>query len=166
MMAVQEIRDVRPKVPARSGVSPLTMLLVFPLFIGGILFMPTSALIIAGMLPTMACLLIDRDAQRYTTITVGLMNAAGVIPYLVQLWMLGESMDHMMTIIANPIAWLTMYGAATVGWFLFFTVPHVVQTLINQKIKLKIISLDHKQTAMVREWGEDIRLGEPTRPQS
>ena len=71
-------------------------------------------------------------------------------------------MTHMVDIISNPIAWLTIYGAATLGWFLFFTVPPVVQTILNQKIKLKISSLDHKQNAMVREWGEDLKIGAET----
>jgi hypothetical protein len=135
------------------------LMVMFPLFIAGILFLPTSILIILGMFPTMACALVDRSPQRYATITVGLMNTAGIIPHLVRLWVWGENMQHMLDIISDPLAWLTMYGTATFGWFLFFALPPLVQTILNQRIKLKIASLDHKQNAMVREWGEEIRLG-------
>jgi hypothetical protein len=140
-------------------VSLLTVFLLFPLFIASILFLPMSVLLAIGLLPTVAALLIDRDPQRYTFITVGLMNVAGVIPQLVKLWIAGMSMDHAMTIISDPLAWLTMYGAATLGWFIFFSVPPFLQAIINQKTKLRIASLDHKQTAMIKEWGEDLRSG-------
>ena len=161
------LQDARPKPPATRGMPVLTMLLLFPLFIAAILFLPTSVLIAVGMLPTITCLLIDRDAQRYTTITVGLMNMAGLIPYLVKLWMLGQSMEHAVDIISDPRSWLMIYGAATFGWFILFSVPPLLQAFLNQKTKLKIASLDHKQAAMIKEWGEDLRfVDEPQRPAS
>ena len=143
----------------QGGISPLTIIIIFPLFIGGIVFLPTTVLILTGMLPTIVSILIDRDPQRYTSMTVGLMNTAGVIPLLIKLWVMDESMETSLHLLSDPVSWLMMYGAATFGWLIFFTVPPIVQTLINQHLKLRISGLEHKQQAMVKEWGEDIKSG-------
>ncbi|MFQ5348444.1 MAG: hypothetical protein ACE5ED_11490, partial [Rhodothalassiaceae bacterium] len=78
----------------------------------GVLLMlspPIAALLIVGLLPTLAMLLADTGA--YKSLRLNAMfafNLAGVLPFVVQLWDAGASMEGFKTLAGDLTVWAIM----------------------------------------------------------
>jgi predicted permease len=123
----------------------------------GAMFVPTTMVIAVGLLPSAAAFIVDQDAKRSITMTVTLMNSVGVLPFVLDLWKKGQTIDHSLAIIEEPVTWLIMYGAAGVGWVICFTVPHIVQLILGQRARLQIADLERQQEDLRHEWGEEVK---------
>src|SRR5476649_2877857 len=77
---------------------------------------PLFLVLIPGMMPTLVTLFVDRQRPRHLSYAVGVMNFAGVLPFLVALATGSLSMQSAARVLADPVAWLAMYGAAAASW--------------------------------------------------
>src|SRR5579863_332238 len=93
--------------------------------------LPLCVVLLAGLVPTMVSVLMDRYRARYLTRTVGAMNLAGIAPVAFQLWTRGLGMSDLMILLSNPMTWLMMYGAAALGWALFFATPPLARLFVD-----------------------------------
>jgi hypothetical protein len=123
----------------------------------GALFIPTAVLIMIGMLPAIVAYLIDNDRKKSISITVALMNAAGVVPFVIELWKKGQTLHTSFDIVEKPMVWLFMYGSAAMGWLIVYSVPAVVQALLSYRAKGRIDDIDKRHQALVELWGESVR---------
>lgn len=126
----------------------LPVLLIFTL--------PTVILLGVGMLPTVAAAVIDRRPEKYAAYCVGGFNLAGVTPFMVQLWFSGNAMQELTRTIADPLAWLIMYGAAGFGWLCFSWVPDIVLRITSFRERQRVIAMQHRQQELVDEWGPEV----------
>lgn len=126
--------------------------------IGGlaIFTLPTVMILGIGMLPTLGAMLADRRKERYATLCVGCMNFMGVLPYLIQLWTENHSYEHAFQLIGQPFTWLVMYGAAALGWAIFFVAPGIVGMFIAVRTERRIQALRRRQRELVEEWGPGV----------
>jgi hypothetical protein len=63
--------------------SVFTMLLIMlPV---GLIFLPSTILLAAGMIPTAVAYVVDRDPDKTAPMTVGGLNLAGVVTFLISL---------------------------------------------------------------------------------
>ncbi len=130
----------------------LTLMLVF-----SVMFWPTAVVLAVGMLPAAAAYVFDQDSKRATTMTVALMNASGTLPFIIELWTKGQTLDHAMALVREPVTWLVMYGAAGIGWLICFIVPHAVQLVLAQRTRMQITDIENRQAELRQVWGEDVR---------
>src|SRR5215471_18275354 len=93
--------------------------------------LPLCILLLTGLVPTMVATVVDRYRAKYLTRAVGFMNIAGLTPPIVQLWTNGPTMDGVAGILSRPINWLTMYGAAGIGWVLFLGMPSIARVFVD-----------------------------------
>ena len=84
------------------------------------------------------------------------MNLAGVMPGALRMWEAGINFETLREVIENPYNWLVMYGAAAVGWVLYFCVPPVVAMVIEVKADETRRRLEARAKALVDEWGEEV----------
>ena len=70
-----------------------------------------------------------------SAMAVGFMNFAGCCPFLFKLWAVGGSMGDAVSIIANPMTIIVMYGAAAVGYIIHWAVSLLVSSLLHQRGK-------------------------------
>lgn len=124
---------------------------------------PTIIVIFVGMMPTLACYIIDPTPGRYAFRCVASMNFAGVAPFLRQLWTHGHDISSAMDIIGDPFSWLVFYGAAAFGWGLFFSVPGVVSAVKTLSAERRVNSLRSRQNELAEEWGTVV-TGENWKP--
>jgi len=129
------------------------LLLVVPL---AVVVMPTTVLLGVGLIPTLVAFAVDRDSEKSAAITVGAMNFCGVMPFAIQLWQRGHTLDLSMGLIASPFTWLVMYGAAAVGWGLYFVIPPIVASFVVMRDEDKIRDLEEQRQALVEEWGIEV----------
>ena len=126
--------------------------------IGGVAIftLPTVLILGIGMLPTAAALLTDRRKEKYATLCVGCMNFMGVLPFMIKLWTEDHSYDHAFTVIADPFTWLVMYGAAALGWSIYFVAPGIVGMFIAVRTEQRIQRLKKRQRDLIEEWGPGV----------
>ncbi len=141
----------------RSGVITTALLILVPL---SLVFMPTAMVVAAGMIPTLVAYLIDRDPEKTAPLTVGALNFVGCMVFVISLWQGSHTIAGAMRLLSDPFVWFAMYGAAAVGWAVYYGVPPMVAAWIAMRAESRIQSLRDEQANLVKEWGPEVR-GEP-----
>lgn len=148
--------------PAGGGRNALILsFLLAPL---GLVVLPTTLLLLLGLLPTVAALLVDRDPGRHGAITVGCFNLCGIAPVLIPLWESGHTLDGTLVLLREPLNWLLMYGAAALGWLFFFVVPPAVAVFLAWRMQDRIRELKARQKTLTDEWGPEVARPPPPAP--
>lgn len=143
-----------PRPPRRrGGRGLLLLLLVLP---AAALVLPSTVLVVAGMIPTMVAYVIDTDAEKSAPITVGSMNLCGVLPFGIELYQRGHTLKVALDILSHPTAWLVMFGAAGIGWVIYYGVPPLVASVLVMRDEAKIRTLEDKRLALIAEWGPEL----------
>ena len=116
---------------------------------------PTLLLfMIVGFAPTVAAGLIDEDPEKHSAIAVGAMSVAAMIPLI--LGQLTASSSSGYSVLGDSFAWLTVYGAAGIGWAIHAAVPAVTLMLSDMRADWKRKELKKLQDSLVEEWGQDV----------
>jgi hypothetical protein len=148
--------------PKKKKGGKIGSVLIFILFIlSAPFFMPTWTLLLIGMLPTFVALLADTDPQKSSTSSVGAMNIAGLTPFLIDLWIKGQTMDNTFAILREPSNWMIILGAAGIGALIVFAVPQAMasMTLARAENRLKVLKNNLEQ--LKTSWGPDVANTKP-----
>ena len=127
------------------------------LIVLGITFLPTSLLLMVGMLPTFMASILDRTSGKIKTLTVGSMNLAGCIPFIIKLWMGGHTMAQAAQMITQPEVIVVMYMAAAIGYLIDWSVTGIVIGIMAQKGKARLRQIEREQEVLAERWGEEVR---------
>jgi hypothetical protein len=138
----------------RSSSGMVTVLLI--LMPVGLIFLPTTVLLAVGMIPTVVAYVVDRDPDKTAPMTVGGLNFAGVFAFTVSLWQAGHTMAALSRILTDPFAWLVMYGAAGLGWTLYYGIPPAVAGWIILRAESKIAQRIEEQRELIDLWGTEV----------
>ena len=121
--------------------------------IGAIAFLPTTIVVVAGMLPTAVAFFVDTSRQKTLGPTVLFLNFAGVFPSLMKLWHEGHVVSNAIEILMEPYMMLIILMPASFGWLLFNYVPVIVASIIRRNAEGKIKNLEKEQEYLVEQWG-------------
>lgn len=143
---------------ASSSANAASTRVIMVSIVGGLLLftMPTVLVLGLGMVPTMAAYFVDRRREKYTTLCVGCMNFVGVLPFVAELWTKDHSYEKAFALMLDPFTWLTMLGAAAIGWSIYFVAPGIVAMFMAARIEQRIGSLKRRQRELVEEWGPGV----------
>lgn len=131
-------------------------LILIILVLCSVLFIPTTILLIAGMLPTIVAAYADRTKERMRAITVGSMNLAGCTPFIMELWLTEHTINQSMHLLSDPLVWLIMYAAAAIGYCIEWAVVGAVSVFTVERAQVRIKHLKNKQEELVARWGEEV----------
>ena len=120
-----------------------------------------TLLVCLGLTPTLIALLTDTDKNRSALATIGYLNFAGVLPFLMDLWMNGQSMDVAIRIVSDPSSWVIMLGAAGVGHLILYAVPPAIATMVVTKKTSRIAQLREGIKQLESIWGPDVATATP-----
>jgi hypothetical protein len=120
-----------------------------------------SLFLLVGMIPTLVILFTDTDRNQSSTVTVGAMNAAGVAPFIIELWQKGQTMDHAIQILLNPNTWLVMLGAAALGKVILIVVPQAIASVTLAQAESRLALLKSNLETLKRVWGPDVANSKP-----
>lgn len=118
---------------------------------------PTVLVVIIGMLPTLVSWLVERDSGNPRTLSIGVFNMCGVIPYLIELWEHYQSFEYAMQIFMGVNSWFMMYGTAFVGYAIYWGVPKIVLGAMRITARKRIRHLKEAQGILLKEWGKQIK---------
>jgi len=144
-----------PRRSRNSGSAAITLTVIF-ITVLAMTALPLCILVVAGTLPTVVAVLVDRHKRRYLARTVSAMNLAGVLPGALRMWVAGISFSSLQQVTSSPYTWLVMYGAAAVGWLLYFCVPPIVVMIVEVKVDETKRRLEARAKTLVEEWGEEV----------
>ena len=118
------------------------------------LFGPTSIILLAGMMPTIAANLVDKSRQKSKAISVGLMNFAGCVPFLLELWMgpAPNSYPAAQAIIMQPKTVIIIYVIAACGYAIEAAVTGMVATMMQQRARARLKAIDAQIAELVNRW--------------
>jgi hypothetical protein len=138
----------------RGGRGLMTLLIL--LLPAAVIILPTSMLLLAGLIPTIVAIIVDRDTEKSAALTVGAMNLCGVAPFIVQLWQQGHTIALAMRMLSTPHIWLVMFGAAALGWVMYFFIPQIVVAVASLRAQSKIKELEERRALLIADWGTEI----------
>jgi hypothetical protein len=145
------------KKAGKKGGGAFVMILCGLVFGASVWFIYPSLLLLLGMIPTLVAIFTINDEKQGSAITaIGVMNAAGVSPFLVELWQKGQTIGNALDIIRAPESWVVMFGAAAVGQLILFAVPQAIAfaTVANAEARIKLLKDNLERLKVV--WGPDV----------
>lgn len=130
--------------------------IVFALMLFLVPIWPTACLLVPGMMPTLVALVTDRDREKALALTIGATNLAGCLPFILQLWSMGQTFDNAMRLMRDPLTWLIMLASAGVGYVIYTVVPGIVAGIMAGSAAGKIDRLRQNLEELKRVWGPDV----------
>ena len=140
----------------RAWVKILALIILFPF---AAVLLPTTLVFFVMMAPTWVAYITDRSRDKNLAITVGMLNFAGTLPAIIDLWSRGQSHQTAMLLIGDVFVWIGAYGAAFVGWGIFAVMPTMVGSFYRMTTDARINGLVKQQKALIEEWGHAVADG-------
>lgn len=125
-------------------------------FLAAVVFMPTTIVLLLGMIPTVVATVIDRTGQGTKALTVGAMNLAGCSPFLIDLWTKGHTSENAVTIISDPRTMVVIYAAAGIGYLISWAMAGIVGTIMVQRGGVRLKEIQKRQSELVERWGREV----------
>jgi len=140
----------------KPWVKVLILILLFPF---AALLLPTTLVFATFMGPTIVAYITDRSREKHLALTVGMLNFAGTLPSLIDLWSRGQSHPAAMDLISDVFAWAVAYGAAGMGLLIFGFMPSMVGIYFRMTTQTRIMGLRNRQKVLITEWGRAVADG-------
>lgn len=119
-------------------------------------FLPTTIIVIVGMLPTIVAIFVDSGKERLAGLTVGCMNIAGVLMPVMALWDKGHTVENAIHILSQPYMLLVMYGGAALGALLYINTPLMVSGLLRRQAAYRLKMIEKQCEDLREEWGPEV----------
>ncbi len=145
-----------PAKPVKKSASIGGILLGIIASVSAIALLPTTLIILVGMVPTAVAYFVDTSREKTLGPTVLTLNFAGVIPALIKVWHDGHTVNNALQIITTPSILLFFLIPSAIGWTLFNYVPYLVIGIIRRKAQSRIADLKKYQEDLVEQWGPGI----------
>lgn len=120
-----------------------------------------TLLVCLGLLPSLVALFTDTDPRRSAFMTIGFLNLAGVVPFVIDLWQQGQTMENALHIVRQPLTWLVMFGAAGIGQLLLFSVPAAMTMMAVARMEARLKTLREALVELKTVWGDDVATATP-----
>lgn len=122
----------------------------------GIVYSAMAIVLMIGMVPTLVAAIVDKSATRTKTMTIGVMNFAGCMPFMLEVWKKGGSLDTAITYVVEPRTIVVMYFSALMGYLINWAVTGIVSSVMVQRGKARMIAIREHQKDLVERWGEEV----------
>lgn len=150
----KEEKAAKPSTKSKGGGGKLILLMTLAgCFIP---FGVPTLLVCVGLLPSLVALVTDTDENRSGLATIGYLNLAGVLPFLVELWQNGQTMEAALRIVRDPFSWVVMFGSAGVGHLMLYTIPPIVASMVLMKQESRLRTLREGIRQLEAIWGADV----------
>ena len=152
-------RAKRP--PPKKGGGGFRLFLLGLGFIGMAVFAaPTCVLVVFGMVPSIVAYVVDRGRRPMLAFTIGPLNLAGLMPYLLEVWTGQQQMPTVVHLLTNVYVWLVIYLSAGAGWLVFMGMPQLVTFVLQRSLDGRKAKLKAQQSKLRADWGSAVGGGE------
>lgn len=134
-------------------------LLLIALCLLGIVFLPTTLLLLVAMLPTLASLVTSTRGVGPRTSTIFAMNLAGCVPFVFKLWAGGNDFQLSLEIITNLRYMAVIYMSAAFGYMIDWVVTGLMSSFLYQRGMSRMKAIKKRQDFLISQWGADVSGG-------
>ena len=138
----------------KSGMILITSLGLFAMLAIGLGSPSLLVFMIIALAPTIAAVLTDKDPEKHSAIAVGAMSLGAMIPLVLGQFTAKPSSGY--NVLRDPFAWLSVYGAAGIGWAIHAAVPSVTVFLSDMRAEWRRKDLLKLQDELAEEWGPEV----------
>jgi len=117
---------------------------------------PSILLILAALAPTYVAFATDKDSEKSGGISVCVMNLAGTMPFLLDLWIKGQTLNNALRFLGDSNFWFVVLGAAAVGQLIAYAVPQAMVTLSVTHSEVRMKALKKNLELLKESWGADV----------
>ena len=117
---------------------------------------PSGILLLLGMLPTLSIWQYDHTHNKNIALTVGFMNVAGIIPFIIQVFPNGQKMNEAFPILESAKTWGLIYVSAFMGWMILQGLHPLIKNQLTAQITKRQEKFKKMQELLVEKWGEDV----------
>lgn len=142
--------------PAKRSKGILGIILALFFAMAAVSMLPTTLVIVVGMMPTAVAYFVDTSNERSLGPTVLFLNFSGVLPALFRLWQSGHTVDRALDLILQPTMLLIMYLPAAFAWLLYMYIPVLVSGVLRRKAEQRIRRIEKDQDYLVEQWGSAV----------
>ena len=143
----------RVKKKSNSGKLQLFLVLILMLSIA---FLSSAVILFIGLMPMFVAFFVDRSENKTKAVTVGAMNLAGCMPFLMELWTTEPTMAKAFSIVLDPMAIIVMYSAAGVGYIIDWALTLIIANLLYQRGVSRKKAIEKRQEELIERWGEEV----------
>lgn len=149
------MKKAQPKV--KRAKLPLSVKFsIFCVMVMMVVFFQDTVLLVGCLVPTFVAGLIDNGQSRTAWVTVGSMNLAGSIPAWFELWEKGHTINIALELITKPQTLAIAYGAAGLGWVIYYNVTPIVATIMAVKGEKRLKEIAKRQKELTEKWGAQL----------
>jgi hypothetical protein len=152
----QTQKSAQPKGPVPFANTLSAQMMMVLLAIGGIIFLPTTLLLMVGMLPAIVALLVSMKGDVSRGYCVAATNLVGCSIFVLQLWGMGHTFENSIKIIMNPINIIIIYGIASLGYLLDYLLSGMVGSVLQQRAKGRLLKIRDRQQELIDQWGAKV----------
>lgn len=120
------------------------------------LLLPTTVLLVAGMMPTIILFFFDNSLGKSRVLAVGAMNLAGCMPFVLELWQRGHTIETAFAYVTNINSMIVMYFAAAIGYLIEWAVTGLVASIMVQHAKTRIVTIEKRKNELETRWGLEV----------
>ncbi len=131
------------------------ILLIIAFFIS-VMFSAISIVLVIGMIPTIVATIVDRSEDRLKMLTVGALNLAGCMPFLLEIFKKGNDIGTAVGFITQPRTIVIMYMAAAMGYMIDWAMTGIVSSIMVQKGKARLKEIEKQQKMLSERWGVEV----------
>ena len=131
-------------------------LLLAGIIVLSIVFLPAAIILFIGLLPMFVAFFADRSKKKIRAVTVGAMNIAGCVPFLMALWTSDFTMARALSIILEPTAIIVIYALAGIGYLIDWACSVAVAGLLYQRGLSRQEAIEQQQKELIARWGEEV----------
>ena len=118
-------------------------------------------MLLAGLIPTYVAFATDSDPQKSGAVSVGAMNFAGLVPFIIDLWSKGQTMPNTVHILTTPDSWMIILGAAAIGQLIVYAIPQALATLTLSQAELRVKNMRKNLELLKESWGPEVATTKP-----
>jgi len=159
----------KKKKSVQSKKARNVMLFALGGIIAALIFLSTTILLMVAMLPTVVAYVVDTNKEKTLALTVGFMNFAGALPFILRLWSGGQNMVNLSDIISDPLTVVIIYASSGVGYLIDWVVTDAASSFIVKRSNGRMKAIKKQQAKLIERWGESInptyRAGDIDLPQ-
>lgn len=141
---------------AKKKLGAKTTIMMIGLVFLGLIFMPTSFLLLVGLIPSWVAIFIGAITRGTRPATVVAMNLAGCMPFVMKLWSQGHTFENAVYIISDAQVITIIYTAAFFGYLIDWVVTGLVASYLYQKGKGRMKAIKKRQDELIKSWGEEV----------
>ncbi|MGH1457128.1 MAG: hypothetical protein ACRBDI_10135 [Alphaproteobacteria bacterium] len=154
--AVKALQKSKKSAGKAKGLGGKGVLLMVCACIVGVLFMPTTVLLMVGMAPSFVAMFVSGTGRGARASTIAAMNIAGCLPFVFKLWSGENDFAYSLSIVTDSQAVMVMYTAAAFGYMIDWLVTGLVSSYLYQKGVARMKTIQERQAVLVSDWGEDV----------